>query len=327
MGLNMAKDSYIYAVARIRTHETKLLNHQFMEQLIAAPDEDAAMKLLVEHGWGAPEMSAEQMLDREKKKTWELIRELVPDNIDIFDVFLYQSDYHNLKAAIKECCTSDIHDGIYEEDGITIDPKEIEKAVAARDFKALPERMQEPAARAMETLFKTRDGQLCDIIIDRAALDAIREAGKATGSRLLALYGEYVAAMSDVKICARAVRTGKDRTFLGNALADCEHLDVSSLADSASQGEESFKTYLGSTGFSAVVDMLSKSPSAFECACDSYLIEQIQPQLHNSFGIDPLAAYILARRMEIKSVRIILTGKRNDLPDESIRGRVRETYV
>ncbi|MFA6848612.1 MAG: V-type ATPase subunit, partial [Lachnospiraceae bacterium] len=62
-------------------------------------------------------------------------------------------------------------------------------------------------------------------------------------------------------------------------------------------------------------------------ACDSYLIEQIQPQLHNSFGIDPLAAYILARRMEIKSVRIILTGKRNDLPDESIRGRVRETYV
>ena len=61
MGLNMAKDSYIYAVARIRTHETKLLNHQFMEQLIAAPDEDAAMKLLVEHGWGAPEMSAEQM--------------------------------------------------------------------------------------------------------------------------------------------------------------------------------------------------------------------------------------------------------------------------
>lgn len=72
MGLNMAKDSYIYAVARIRTHETKLLNHQFMEQLIAAPDEDAAMKLLVEHGWGAPEMTAEQMLDREKRRPGSL---------------------------------------------------------------------------------------------------------------------------------------------------------------------------------------------------------------------------------------------------------------
>ena len=41
----------------------------------------------------------------------------------------------------------------------------------------------------------------------------------------------------------------------------------------------------------------------------------------------PLAAYILARENEIKSVRIILSGKINNLSDDSLRERVREMYV
>ncbi|MBQ1291054.1 MAG: V-type ATPase subunit, partial [Lachnospiraceae bacterium] len=61
--------------------------------------------------------------------------------------------------------------------------------------------------------------------------------------------------------------------------------------------------------------------------CDNLLIRSIRPQLRNSFGIDPLAAYILARRIESRSLRMILTGKRNGFDDEEIRGRIRETYV
>jgi V/A-type H+-transporting ATPase subunit C len=57
------------------------------------------------------------------------------------------------------------------------------------------------------------------------------------------------------------------------------------------------------------------------------MIRQIRPEIHNPFGIGPLAAYILARDVEIKTVRIILAGKRNGLPDEMLRERVRETYV
>ena len=44
-------------------------------------------------------------------------------------------------------------------------------------------------------------------------------------------------------------------------------------------------------------------------------------------GLEPLAAYILARRNEIKCVRMILTGKQNELADDMIRERLREMYV
>jgi V/A-type H+-transporting ATPase subunit C len=49
--------------------------------------------------------------------------------------------------------------------------------------------------------------------------------------------------------------------------------------------------------------------------------------LYHPFTIGPLAAYILARESEIRSVRIILTGKANDMPEETIRERIRKTYV
>ena len=72
---------------------------------------------------------------------------------------------------------------------------------------------------------------------------------------------------------------------------------------------------------------MKQSLSAFERWCDNLMIQRIRPQLYNAFGIGPLAAYILARESEIKSVRIVLSGKKNHLPDQSIRERVRETYV
>ena len=43
--------------------------------------------------------------------------------------------------------------------------------------------------------------------------------------------------------------------------------------------------------------------------------------------VSPLAAYVLARENEIKCVRVILSGKRNGLSEQSIREKVRETYV
>ena len=321
----MAKNSYIYAVARIRSHELKLLNAAFMEQLLAAPDEEGALRLLLEHGWGVPGMSAEQMLDGESQKTWELIGELVTE-LSVFNVFLYENDYHNLKAAIKEACIGGTHPGIYL-GSATIPAEQMEKAVEERSFDELPERMREPAERAMDTLLTTRDGQLCDCIIDRAALTAIREAGVSSGSELLALYGELTAAIGDIKTAVRAIRTGKDAEFLRLCLAPCASLDADRLITAAAESMEALLGYLDTTVYADAVPELKKSPAAFECWCDNYLIRRIRPQLSNSFGLDPLAAYILARRTEIRSVRIILTGKRNVMNEGVIRGRVRETYV
>ena len=56
-------------------------------------------------------------------------------------------------------------------------------------------------------------------------------------------------------------------------------------------------------------------------------MQTMQPQKYQSFSVGPLVAYVLARENEIKTVRIIVSGKRSGLSDDSIRERVREMYV
>ena len=322
----MAKDQYVYAVARIRSKELSLLSGAAIEQLLGAKGYDECLQLLREKNWGDSDAGdAGAILAAEREKTWQLIGELVKD-LSVFDVFLYANDYHNLKAAIKEARMDSEYPGIYIDQG-TVDVKRIREAIRTRDFAALPEAMAEPAKEAYEVLLQTGDGQLCDIIIDRAALEAIYHAGKSSGNEFLKLYAELTVAAADIKTAVRASRTGKDRAFLEQALAPCDTLDITRLAQAAIEGVDAIGIYLESTTYADAVEELRRSPSAFERWCDNLMIRKIKPQQYSPFGLGPLAAYILARENEIKSVRIVLSGKLNHLPEESIRERVREMYV
>ena len=319
-------EQYIYAVARVRSRELSLLNESVIGQLCAASGEEDCLRILNEKGWGNPDLPSEEMFREEEKKTWAFIRELVPDQMQIFDVFRLTVDYHNLKAAVKESCIDGTHPGIYQEDG-TLDAGVMETAVAESDYEALPKSMRAVAQEAKETLLQTRDGQLCDAIIDRAALEAVREAGAKTGEKLLQDYGELICATGDIRIAVRSAKCGKDRQFLMKALAPCETLDIELLADAASSGMDAVCAYLDHTVYADAVDELKASVASFERWCDNRMIETIRPQIHNPFGIGPVAAYILARENEIRTVRIILAAKRNSLPEEMLRERVRAMYV
>ena len=322
----MEKEQYLYAVARIRSKELSLLSASFMEQLLSAEDEAACLKLLEQKGWeGAKSGDEEQMLELERKKTWELMKELLGD-VSVFDVFLYANDYSNLKAAVKSCRHRREPEHVYMEQG-TVPVDDMRKALRENRFDLLPEAMREVAKEAQRVLLQTGDGQLCDLIIDRAALEAIARAGKASGNEFLAMYGEMTAACADIKTSVRACRTGKDRAFLERALAPCDSLDGKALVEAALESEEAIGRYLAGTQYAEAAKELERSLSAFERWCDNYLIRRIRPQLHNAFGLGPLAAYILARDSEIRSVRIILSGKKNHLPERAVRERVRETYV
>lgn len=321
----MADNEYVYAVARIRTKELSLLSAQSVEQLMACKTYGDCMRLLADKGWESADGNAEKMLAAENGKTWELIGGMVED-MSVFDVFLYSNDFHNLKAAVKQVCTQNNMPDIYIKHG-TVDPELILEAVKAHDFARLPEQMRAAGQEAFETLLHTHDGQLCDIIIDKAALDAIYNAGMHSDNEVIKKYAELTVASADIKIAARAAKTGKNIEFLNRALAECGTLDIKRLARAAVSGADSLLEYLAVTPYSGAAESIKKSLSAFERWCDNQIIDYIRPQKYNPFGIAPLAAYILARENEIKTVRIILSGKLNGFPDEFIRERLRDMYV
>lgn len=322
----MADNQYVFAVARIRSKELSLLDKAFFDQLLACKSYKECLRLLADKGWGRTgEETAEELLSVERDKTWELISELVSD-MSVFNTFLYGNDYHNLKAAIKQVYINKELPNIYITHG-TINPEIIFKAVKEHDFSLLPEHMRACAEDAYQVQLHTGDSQLCDVIIDKATLDTLYQKGKESGNELLAKYAELKVAASDITIAIRGFKTGKGKEFFNRAFADCNSLDKSRLLEAALTDQDSVYEYLLSTVYADAVDAIKESPTAFEKWCDNLIIKHIRPQKYNSFTISPLAAYILARENEIKSVRILLSGKLNDLPDDSIRERLREMYV
>ncbi|MEG0107458.1 MAG: V-type ATPase subunit [Lachnospiraceae bacterium] len=323
----MSDIQYTYAVARIRSMEVSLFSQAAIEQLLACKTEKQCLQFLVEKGWGGTEMdlNAETILNKERGKIWELMRELVSD-MSVFDVLSYSDLFHNLKAAIKEVAIQEHNANIFYDD-CAINGEEMVEIVKTKEFTKLPECMRTVAQEAFDTFLHTNDGQLCDIMVDKAALEAIYQAAKESKAEIIKLYAESSVAVADIKIAVRSQKTAKSIEFMKKAMAECDSLNIGRLAQAALNSEESIREYMMETSYAKGAEALAESPSAFERWCDNQIIETIRPQLYNPFTIGPLVAYILARENEIKTVRIILSGKQNGLPDGSIRERVREMYV
>ncbi len=320
-------EQYTYAVARIRALEVSLFSNSGIDQLMACQTYEQCLQLLAEKGWGDTEtgLNAEAMLSREEEKIWEIVKELhIP--METFNVLSYPKLFHNLKAAIKEVCTEEMERHIFYDD-VSIPGDEMLAIIKEKEFDRLPKEMQEAAGEAYESLLHTRDGQMCDVIIDRAALEAIRKAGREAKDAIIRDYAESTVAVADIKIAVRSAKTAKSLDFMNRAMAECDSLSVSQLAKAALGGMDAVREYLQGTEYTEGADALAESPSAFERWCDNRIIQTISPQKYKAFGIGPVVAYVIARQNEIKTVRIILSGKQNGLSDESIRERVREMYV
>ncbi len=323
------KKDYIFEDARIRVMETGLLTKADFEQLLAEPSYAAALNFLKDKGWGGPDApkNAEALLQAEEKATWDLMEELLPQS-PLLNTLRLSRDYQNLKAAVKQIYTDSALDAerLFVEGG-TIPSAKIRRALEEQDPEQLPEEMAEAAAQATEVLARTGDGQLCDIILDRAALKALLKAGKEAEDPVLNEYAQVTAVSADIRCALRAARSGRDGEAIKEMLVEVPGLDLADLTEAALNGRQAVSDYLALTPYASLAPALSQSMSAFECACDNLLIERIRPQLYESEKPGPLVAYVIARENEIKCVRLLLSGKLNGLPENVLRESLRNSYV
>ena len=203
--------------------------------------------------------------------------------------------------------------------GGIVEPQVILNAVKIKNYSELPEFLSETAVEATEKFAETGDGQECDIYIDRRCLETILSEGTASDISIIKDYAELFVALSDIKIAARGALTKKSKGFMQRALAECETLDVDTLAAAAGKSINDVYKYLEHTSYKEAAEKLSVSMSEFEKWTDNKIMDLIKSQKSNPFTVAPIFSYILAKQNELKAVQIILSGKKNNLPDELIR--------
>lgn len=319
-------EQYTYAVARIHAKESSMLSSQDMERLMSAAGFNEAVGILAEKGYDTTDSTAsDEILSREREKTYKLISELVGD-MSAFDIFFLENDFQNLKAAVKSAVTSETGGNVYVSGG-TVSAELIDSAVKTREFDKLPEFLGDIAEKALKALLETNDGGLCDLMIDKAYLERLLKKGRESDSEMVRRYAELYTAMSDIRIAVRGCRLEKSREFFKRSLVECKTLSADSLAEAAAKGMDDLYEYLMTTDYSVAVDVIKESYVAFEKWCDDKIMDELRKEKFNNFTIGPIAAYILAKETELKAVGLILTAKQNNLEMSVIRERLRELYV
>lgn len=318
----MRETEYAYAVARIRSHEARLLTRHDLDRLLGAADEESCLRILADRGYPQAE-TGDQMLAAEMDQAWALLRELAPE-LSVFDVLLCRNDYHNLKAVIKSVATgADCSRLLLPEGGVAVD--RIQKAIAGRAYDLLPLAMRAPAEEALRVLLENGDGQLTDVIIDAAQMQAMIDAGKASGCAFLENYAQLVTASANVKIAVRSAKMGKSAAFMRRAMVDCTPVSVPGLIERAATGGDIAEA-LADLGWTGAADALKVSMAAFEKWCDDQITEALAGAKTKPFGPEPLAAYLIGKENEIRTVRIILSAKHNGLAESAVRERIRTLY-
>lgn len=321
----MKDTEYAFAVASVRVRESSLLTKDDFSSLLAAKELSDCIRRLNEKGYQIEGADFLPALAQKQKDVWRFIREILPDERE-FDSILIKNDFHNLKVSLKALVTESGADGLFLYPS-KYDPEEIKEKVFSRSNDKLPEELRHADRSAYNILIKTGFAQLGDSVIDRAALEwSLAYAKKADHPVMLDL-AEVTAAVSDIRVLWRCIRSEKETSFMNRAVCECSAFQKEALINAAGEGKDAFLDFLSHTAYADLGLALKETPGSFETLCDERIAAVLARGKSEVFGIPAIVAYYYAVNTEVKNLRILLSGRKNGLPDDKIRERMRRTYA
>lgn len=331
---NIQDVDYLYATARLRALEKNMLTRRDLEKMLDAATFEESFKV-------ANDISLHTRLDCRRyeeaiadmlSQTYSLIDELTGTS-DIFELFRYKYDGHNLKVLIKAQSAGIDPLPLMSPLGI-VGKDRLCAQFAERKLEKLPSKMIEAAYAASEQLAKSADPQQVDILLDRAVMESMLEKAREIDFPFLTNLARSMIDVENLRTAVRVKRMGKDLTLLRALMIDGGLLPLSRIYDTfGGEGFESLRETLATTDYAASIGPLleglgPRTPlTAFERGADNYILSLLRSSRLVAFGLEPVIAYLLAKENEAKQVRIVLASRAAGVSREKISERLRETYA
>jgi V/A-type H+-transporting ATPase subunit C len=321
---------YPYAVGRIRVVEKGLLNRGAINRLAEAGTVEACVKLLTDAGYDgslAQGGDFEPILANESERLLALMRELGPDG-DALDVFLIKNDFHNSKTLIKAAAVNANGDP-YLVPAWRARIDALRAFAASGDFSGLPNALAVAAVEASEAFAKTKNPQLIDLIMDKAAFARVSEAAKAAGEPLLEEYAAAAADIANIGAFLRLARRKRDAESGGFARA---------MVPGGSLGPDFFGKgdlipRLSNTRYAALLKEVGDGAdfrttlTKLDRAGGDYLMALMRRRKNETLSIWPLIGYLYGKESEISQARLCATAIRGGVSADEIKERLRDCYA
>lgn len=327
------ENDYLSISARIHAMENRLLTGERMERMLDARTADEAAKVLSECGYPDIEdltpAGIERVLGQARLDVFQDLRKSAPDPA-LVDVFCIQYDYHNAKVLLKAQATGKDPEGLFIDAG-RYPAAQLQEDFLKDDLSRCTDAFRQAVAQAKEALAVSGDPQSADLILDQAYYGEMRAAAQSTGSDFLMGYVKRAIDAVDLRSAVRAHRMGRGADFLKKVLIPGGDLDLDGLISAAVGGADLMAVAghgpLAEAAEAGAKAMEGGSLTRFERLCDDAVTAYLAKARSVPFGEHPLIGYLYAREAELTAIRIILTGRLAGLSAETIRERLRESYV
>lgn len=327
---------FLYISASLRCQENSLLSRERMERMLDARTNDEAAKVLSECGYKDLEpvtaQSLTRSLDQARAETFAELAKYAP-NTDIVDVFRVKYDYHNAKALIKANANGQnaaamlIDAGRYSPEVITAATRLTEEEAPS---SPLTEALQAAITEAADVLTATGDPQKSDFLLDKACYSEMLALAKRSRSSFLLGYVKLQIDATNLKAAVRAQRMHKDTEFLKRVLLPGGNVSEEEVLNACLSGGSLENTFYGDLQEAAKIGTAAISggrQTEFEKAVDNALGAYLKGSHMVPFGDAVLIAFAAAKENEITAARIIMSGRLSGVPADSIRERLRDSYV
>ncbi|MEW9096214.1 MAG: V-type ATP synthase subunit C [Clostridiaceae bacterium] len=328
---------FTHAISRIRVLETKLLDKAKLDRMIDSSSAEDALKILGETEYSnymsnirRPE-DYEELLSGELIRLYQLMYSLSPVK-ELIDIMSIKYDYHNLKVMIKGKILNKDLSHLLIPVGL-INLNKLKQAFDNENFKELTDYMIQGIEKVNKSFEEDKDPQKIDIVLDSFMYKEMLYRANEIEDKFLSDYFKVIIDLTNIKTLLRVKKQNKGRRFMEEVLIEGGTILKKDLISYENESIDGIANKLSYTPYEKILRLglenygTNGNMSYFEKLTDNYIMDYIKKAKYVSFGIEPLLGYIMAKESEIKTVRIIMVGKLNNVAPEVIRERLRDVYV
>lgn len=323
---------YVIETARIRVLEMQMLSRTTFLDMANAENFEQAADLLASTEYALPPAAAgsrqrfaemENILRNRRKAVRELFADLIIDE-PIVELFKTRDDFANLRLAVRRVLTERPLESDYSNDG-NVPPELFQEVFQEEKYGLFPDYMAEAVERAVLAYYKNKDIRRIDYAID--GVQAEYNLKKARNLKSIFLLGLF-----RIQIDLTNIRTMLRLKFTESQQLDVllkgGYLGLERLKQGLTIGYEAMGPLFYVTPHHRIVEAganylaSDKSFLAAERQCEEYLTGFLKTTIQITAGPQPIIAYLLMKENEIRTVRLILTAKKNSLDTKLILDRI-----
>ncbi|CAM3226820.1 V-type ATPase subunit [Streptobacillus felis] len=307
----MNRNDFILPVSIVKIKEKKLLTEQKLIRMIETNTLKDILKTLndTEYAFAMAGVTSDEMYEEilfnETKRVFEFVRELAKDEQGIVDLIALKYEYQNLKLRLKNDYSN----------------SNLEKHILDTGIK------RQNLEKNLLLASKEKDLQKASILLDKMYLEDIDKLSKELSEDIFKEYSKIVIDKYNFITFLRLKKQNKNIDFIENIFANGGSIAKEELIKIFEN--DTYLPLFKKNTIAKYWDKFEKDRniSDIEKMFDNMVIDLALKYRNVTIGPEPIFTYIIAKEYEMKALRLIMSGKLNNIDPEVIKERLRGVYV